>query len=169
MESYNVAKDAEIILSAYCTSELLSPVVSSLESLVSTYYSVSRGPLLSAFGNIFPPLVLQSLTPFSSQGGSQSISDSALVEYVKSLINILKTAKVLRISLAFEPSVEFLHVLHTRVVSMTGVPTVINIALDKKIIGGCLLSYDGYYKDLSLTSYIDKYFLTNKQYVQKLL
>ena len=169
MESFNMSNDAELILSTYCTSELLSPVVSKLETLTANYYTINKSPLISLFGEIFPSTSFPQLSIFRDNNSNQNVENSSMLEYAKSLLEMLKKVKVSHVTLAFEPSEEYLRVLHSRISAIVGSIMVLHVTVDKKILGGCLLSFDGLYKDLSLVSYINKYFLSNKQYVQKLL
>jgi len=67
----------------------------------------------------------------------------------------LKKMPVLSITLAFVPDSSLVESIYSKVSAKVTEPVLLEVLHDPKIIGGCILSYNGNYGDYSLSSVLD--------------
>lgn len=71
-------------------------------------------------------------------------------EYLKSLREVLTGLESVNLTLAFEPSDKTTNKFSSYLQESTGKDVVLDISLDKSILGGVVISYRGIYKDFSI-------------------
>lgn len=92
---------------------------------------------------------------------SQSIKDALQKnnvdpeEFLKGLLQEVDKLAVLRLTLSFEPSKLFMDKLGDWVETNIGQKTVLDIRIDKAIIGGAVVEFKGHYFDFSLRKKTD--------------
>jgi len=74
----------------------------------------------------------------------------------------LKKIKILKISLAIDPSQEQIDHIFDWVLENLGKGIILDIDKDESILGGAIISFGGTYKDLSLRRTIEEIFQTKK-------
>lgn len=92
-----------------------------------------------------------------------SLDNSPQVEqFIKTLAKQMNDLPVLNVTLAFEPSEETITLLSTWVQSNIGHGVLLGIQIDKTILGGAIVQWQGIYKDFSLLKTIDSHFSHHK-------
>jgi F0F1-type ATP synthase delta subunit len=77
-------------------------------------------------------------------------------DFFKGLIRTLEEIPVVRLTLAFLPSDEFLTKLAAWLRKQTGKRVVVDIIVDEQIIAGCKFEYKGEYRDFSFASKLNE-------------
>ncbi|MCA9398047.1 F0F1 ATP synthase subunit delta, partial [candidate division WWE3 bacterium] len=68
-----------------------------------------------------------------------------------------------RLTIAITPTDTFLTALHTRATELVGTDTIINLRIDKSILGGAIVSFHGKYSNNSLSKKTRDYFDHKRQ------
>ncbi len=89
----------------------------------------------------------------------QSVSKE---RYFNDLKERLDSLRIFEITLAFEPSQRFLEELFSHVNAVYGGGIILDLTYNPRIVGGCVVTFAGKYRDYSLRKTIDDY-LTNHQ------
>lgn len=84
-------------------------------------------------------------------------------QFLTGLKEKLGSFKILRLSIAFEPTTESIESIFSWVKNNLGEGIILDIQTDKNIIGGAVIVFEGIYKDLSIKSKINTYFEDNKK------
>ncbi len=87
---------------------------------------------------------------------------------LEALGSYLNELNELNLTLAFEPSQEFLDNIYKWVTKNIGQDLILNISVDPKILGGTVISFGGYYLDYSLSKKLDRAFSEKKEEIRKL-
>ena len=91
-----------------------------------------------------------------------SLDYSSLDKLLNNLKEELKKIKVLKISLAIDPSKEQIEHIFNWVKENLGEGIILDIDKDESILGGAVISFNGQYKDFSLKRALEKIFKNKK-------
>ena len=91
-----------------------------------------------------------------------SFDYSSLDKLLNNLKEDLKKIKVLKISLAIDPSKEQIEHIFNWVKENLGEGIILDIDKDESILGGAVISFNGQYKDFSLKRALEKIFKNKK-------
>ncbi|OGM30472.1 hypothetical protein A2630_04010 [Candidatus Woesebacteria bacterium RIFCSPHIGHO2_01_FULL_44_10] len=80
---------------------------------------------------------------------SQEDTDTKKRQYEEAVEKI-ENLKVIKLALAFDPSTDFVDKMWQIVAQKMGEGIVLDIALDKSLIGGVVIEHDGQHQDYSL-------------------
>ncbi len=87
---------------------------------------------------------------------------------LQSVIESLKSLEYVEVTFALDPSVNFLNTLYPHFQEIFG-DSCLDASVDPQILGGCIFTYKGIYKDFSLRTSLEAYFNSRPQYVNQLL
>lgn len=90
-------------------------------------------------------------------------------EYLRDLKSRLENLKVLDLVLAFEPTDTSIDKFFNFVTENLGEGVVLNITLDKSILGGAKIIWEGRYRDFTLLRVFDEEFRSRKEEIISLL
>jgi len=91
-----------------------------------------------------------------------SLDYSSLDKLLNNLKEELKKIKVLKISLAIDPSKEQIEHIFNWVKENLGEGIILDIDKDESMLGGAVISFNGQYKDFSLKRALEKIFKNKK-------
>ncbi len=84
-------------------------------------------------------------------------------EYLIGIKEEIQKFKTLKLSLAFEPSEHTIDNLFAWVIQNLGSYVILDIDVDKKILGGAIIEYEGRYEDLSLKKRVEEVFGSKRE------
>ena len=94
---------------------------------------------------------------------------SALREFTSKLQNKIKTCKTLRATLAFQPDDETITIFSTWAKKNIGSNIILDIEVNKEVVGGAVIIVDGQYKDYSVRKKLAQVFQIQKDEIMALL
>lgn len=124
--------------------------------------------LLSEIGKLSSSLYKTGATSYEDALSSIRISVSNAIKkalreesidkakFLKDLAEAIKAYGVLKLTLAFEPSDHVIEKLHRWVVANVGANNILEVELDKTILGGAIIAFKGKYADLSLKKRLEE-------------
>ncbi|SRR5258708_1081082 len=80
------------------------------------------------------------------------ITDKSMIKELRAKLN---TIKFIELTLAFDPSSKLLNKISSLVKSSAGANIALDIKIDKGIIGGVVIAYNGKYGDFSLSGKLE--------------
>ncbi len=106
----------------------------------------SKDFLASSLTNVFVEVEKRGLEP---------AGDAKQQEFVKTLIEYLKNLSVVKITLAFGPTTNFLQRINTEISNEIGNKAVLDIVVNQFIIGGAVFEYNGKVRAYTLEEKLD--------------
>lgn len=94
---------------------------------------------------------------------------STIKEYLTQLKEEIQKLKILKLSLAFDPSEDTIGNLFTWVWENLGERHILDIQKDQTILGGAIIEFEGKYKDLSLKKKLDEVFATKREEITEII
>lgn len=94
-------------------------------------------------------------------GQTLSMSLSGKRDYIQGALNQLEKLKCVDLVLAKEPGLQLIENISDRIKGMVGENVVIDISVNKGILGGAILTFGGRYMNYSLASDLDKWMEKN--------
>lgn len=88
---------------------------------------------------------------------------------LKDLLEKIKDIEVVRIILAFNPSMKFVSELKNDIEKLLNKNILIDININKEIIGGIIIDYNGKYTDISLAKELKEMFQKKKENILKMI
>lgn len=79
-------------------------------------------------------------------------------DYLNSLTEELQKMPAIGLTLAFEPSVATINKIYEWITNQTTTPTLIDIDVNPRILGGVIIVSRGTYSDFSVKKTVDRYF-----------
>jgi len=112
-----------------------------------------------AFDTVLNKSVRAKTAGFIKQRLAEGEEKQALVSSLKKFVD---RAKIIKITLAFEPREETLDKLFSWVMKNIGLGAIMDVSYDESIVGGAIVAVDGKYRDLSLKKRINELFQNGK-------
>lgn len=91
-----------------------------------------------------------------------SMEETDVSDHLKELKALLETTTYVHITLSFLPSLHFLELLKSTFKKRYQFSAIFDIKVNRDILGGCVIDYKGFYRDLSLRSKLRAYLNTRK-------
>ena len=137
------------------TTEQLNELVEDIEETKRWIYKAGTKPLNEKvkshvsenFRSIIAPLEVTGELPNARK---------ELNTFFLEVIKYAEEIPVVKLTLAFFPTDEFLKKITNWLADQVGKKTVVDIGVDEKIIAGSTIEYDGEYRDLSFASKLDE-------------
>ena len=95
--------------------------------------------------------------------GKETIKD-----FLTKLKEKIQTLKILELNIAFDPSDKTIETIHDWVLNNIGEDYVLSVTVDKRLIGGAIVIYDGKYKDFSLKKKLDEVFAAKREEIAEI-
>lgn len=93
----------------------------------------------------------------------KEVSPSKIKELLNELSEKLKKLKILEVTMAFEPTQDIINNIHNWVKENLGDDGILDIKLDKSILGGAIIVFKGLYKDYTLKKQLEGLFKNKRQ------
>lgn len=88
-------------------------------------------------------------------------------KFLREVREKIKESKILYITIAFEPTENTINRLFSWILKNAGDNILLDIQVDKNILGGALISFNGLYKDYSLNTAVSGIFRERKKEIEK--
>lgn len=99
----------------------------------------------------------------------KEVSPSKIKELLNELSERLKKLKVLELTLAFEPTQEEIFNIYNWVKENLGDDVILDIKLDKSILGGAIIVFEGLYKDYTVKKQLEEVFEKKREEIINLV
>lgn len=146
----------DIFLKTLRTTEDATLLTNEMESILQAIYKSSDQTISDVLKKVIRASTLSMLTTTINAQGSEKLDQQEVKKYADGLIAEIKKAKLLKLSLAFSPTDETLDLLHAWTKHASKELILLNITTNTHILGGVIVSYEGYYQDISLESKLEK-------------
>lgn len=94
---------------------------------------------------------------FSQKEITMMLTSISTVDDLRSLREKISRTEVFNIRIAFVPSALFENTISDKIVKLTKEPCVTHFSIDRRLLGGAIIDYQGKYRDMSLKSAIDQW------------
>lgn len=143
------------ILNQLSTKSEADQLSSALDLMVDSLYNVKKNRMESVLKKSVPSEMNESFKKIFLDFGNDK-------EKIRSFLTQLKTAlqnlKVLKLTLAIEPSKDSIEKINNWVQLNIGSGIILDLYEDSKIMGGAIIEMEGIYKDYSLRKRLDEMF-----------
>jgi len=92
------------------------------------------------------------------------MTDKELVrDFLDTLKNLIKKFKVIKLTLAFDPTRKTIENIHESVSENIGIGYILDVEIDESVLAGAVVMFNGKYKDFTLRKNLEETFLTRRQ------
>ena len=141
--------------------EFISEIDMLLDSLFKTQNGFEEG--LNAISASHSQMLKEALLKNNIQASSPSI----ISEYLHALKEEIRKLKTIKLALAFEPRQHTIDNLFTWVSQNLGSGIILDIKLDKTILGGTIVELEGKYQDFSLKKKLEELFGRKREEIMR--
>jgi len=92
-----------------------------------------------------------------------------VVSFFKTLKELLKKLKVIKLVLAFDPTRKTIENIHNFVKNIAGIGYILDIEISEDVLGGAVIIFNGKYYDFTLKKSIEDTFEVKNKEIQMLL
>lgn len=86
-------------------------------------------------------------------------------DFFETLKDLIKKFKVIKLVMAFDPSLETIENIHEFVSENIGIGYVLDIEKDESVLAGAIVMFNGKYKDLTLRKSLEETFKLNRSVI----
>ena len=90
-------------------------------------------------------------------------------DFPETLKNLIKKFKVIKLTLAFDPTGETIENIHEFVSENIGIGYILDIEVDETVLGGAVIMFNGRYKDFTLRKSLEESFVNKKEEIRRLI
>lgn len=92
------------------------------------------------------------------------VSNKELIrDFLQTLKDLIKKFKVVKLILAFDPSLKTIQNIHEQVLENLGIGYILDIEIDESVLGGAVIIFNGKYKDFTLRRSLEEVFANKRQ------
>lgn len=112
--------------------------------------------------NIFNTTLQSGVRATTANFINSAMAGQDKAEFFKNIKEVISSLAYIELKIAFEPTMETLYKLSDWTRKNINPMVCLDIKIDKRILGGVVITYNGKFKDYSLVNEIDAYFETAK-------
>lgn len=155
----------DILRSSITTLDQLEQISFEIDALLDSLYKTWKGSFEKS---------LDSISPETSQAIKATIKENKIsldnIGQLKELLTGLKEQihklKPIEITLAFSPPEAIIKNIFDWVIKNLGFGLILDIKIDKTILGGAIINFNGKYKDYSLKKRMDEIFAAKREEIR---
>lgn len=140
-------------------------VYTGIDSLLDALYR-KEGDVGEILETTMPRIIVK---PLKEELIHKGVSVESVQEYLDGLKQALEKLQILSLEIAFDPTEETIAILTTWVRKNIGNAVIIQFSLDKTLLSGVRLSFEGRYKEINLAHIIDEMLQQQPQLIQPAL
>ncbi len=150
----------DLITSLKTTQEVAS-FVSEIDALQLTFFKsekISMQKALNSISTDFAKKIMQ----FFSKNDLDINDKDAVADFFKTLKGLMKKFKVIKLTLAFDPTRKTIENIHNFVSENIGIGYVLDIEVLESVLAGAVVIFNGKYKDFTLRKSLGEAFANHK-------
>ena len=156
---------SDLIISLKTTREV-TDFVSEIDTLMDTFFKSKNPSIEKALTSISTDSARKIMQVFSKN--KLDINDRDVVAgFFETLKGLLEKLKVIKLVLAFDPTLKTITNIHDFVKDTVGVGYILDIEISEDVLGGAIVIFNGKYNDFTLKKTIEDTFTAkNKEILQ---
>lgn len=156
------------LITSLKTVEEVDNLASEIDNLETSLFKSSKMSLDKAIESISIITGKKIMEIFSKN--NLDMNDKELIrDFLETLKDLIKKFKVIKLILAFDPSLKTIQNIHEQVSEKLGIGYILDIEIDESVLGGAVIIFNGKYKDFTLRKAIDEVFASKKEEILKLM
>lgn len=144
------------------TKEQLEEFSSEIDNILSSLFKVKNKNIEEILNRTVGQKTLEIIKKLVQENKIDSSDYNSLDKLLNGIKQDLKKIRILKMSLAIDPSFEIIDHLFDWVKKNLGEGIILDIDKNESILGGAVISFDGRYKDLSLKRTLEEIFKNKK-------
>lgn len=145
----------DILTSLKTTSEI-EQLASEIDTLVTSIFKANE-----SFDSILSTISASNAQKIRDTFRKNSLdteNKELIRNFLQRLKNLLTKFKIIRLTIAFNPSDRMINNIHSWISQNLGLGFILHIEANPEVLGGAIIVYNGKYRDLSLSKAIEKLF-----------
>jgi len=156
------------LITSLRTTQEVAGFVSEIDTLTLTFFKSEKISMEEALGSISEDSAKKIMQVFSKN--NLDINDRDMVAgFFETLKKLVKKFKVIKLVLAFDPTLKTIENLHNFVKDTLGVGYILDIEASKEVLGGAIVIYNGQYHDFTLKKSIEDSFNNKNEEIIKFM
>lgn len=161
----NVLIYFDLITSLRTTQEVAS-LVSEIDTFLLTFFKSEKSSAGKSLSSISVDSAEKIMRTFSKNNLDIN-NKNTVVNFFKTLRELLKRFKVIKLILAFDPTRKTIENIHNFVKDIVGIGYILDIEISEDVLAGAIIMFNGKYYDFTLKKSIkDTFTLNNKDILQ---
>jgi F0F1-type ATP synthase delta subunit len=154
------------LITSLRTTQEVADFISEIDNLMLAFYKSDKPSLKKALDSVSTDSAKKIMQTFSKNNLDINDRDT-VINFFETLKTLTKKFKVIKLVLAFNPTLKTISNIHNFVKDTLGIGYVFDIEVSEEILGGAIVIFDGKYNDFSLKKKIEDIFtLNNKEVLQ---
>lgn len=149
------------LITALKTTQEVANFTSEIDTLLLTFFKPKEVLITKALESISVTTAGKIMQAFSKNNLDINNKDVA-VDFLETLKKLLKKFKIIKLILAFDPTLKTIENIHNYVKDTIGTGYILDIEVAKEILGGAIVMFNGKYKDFTLKKSIEASFDAKK-------
>lgn len=156
------------LITSLRTTREVADFVSEIDALLLAFFKSEKTPIEDALTSVSADSARKIMQTFSKN--NLDINDRDIVSgFLDTLKKLLKKFKVIKLVLAFDPTLRTIENIHNFIKDTIGIGYILDIEVSKEVLGGAVVVFNGKYNDFTLRKNIEDAFEAKKQEIQKLI
>lgn len=151
------------------TREQLEEFSLEIDNILSNLFKVKNRNIEEVLGKTVGQRTIQIIKKLLQENKIDSSDYDSLDKLLNSIKQDLKKIRILKMSLAIDPTNEIVDHLFNWVKKNLGEGIILDIDRDETILGGAIISFDGRYKDFSLKRNLEEIFRDKKSEIMSFI
>jgi F0F1-type ATP synthase delta subunit len=154
------------IITSLKTTQEAEFLVSEIDALMSNFFESEEVSMRKALDSISEESKFKIMQIFTKNNLNPNDRD-IVVKFFKTLKELIKRLKVVKLILAFEPTGKTIANIHNFVKETLGIGYILEIEVSKEVLAGAVVIFNGKYVDFSLKKRIEDTFGTKREEILK--
>lgn len=156
------------LITSLKTTQEVANFVSEIDTLLLTFFKSEKTPIEEALTFVSTDSARKIMQTFSKN--NLDINNKDIVsDFFDTLKKLLKKFKVIKLVLAFDPTLKTIENIHNFVKNVVGIGYILDIEVSEEVLGGAVVVFNGRYNDFSLRKSLEDAFTNKNQEIVKLL
>lgn len=154
------------LITSLRTTQEVADFITEIDTLMLAFYKSAKPSFKKALDSISTDSARKIMQVFDKN--KLDINDKdVVVDFFETLKKLMKKFKVIKLVLAFDPTLKTIANIHNIIKDIIGIGYVLDIEVSAEILGGAIVIFNGKYNDFSLKKKIeDAFALKSKEILQ---
>ena len=141
---------------------------SEIDTLMSALFKSRNSSLEKAFG-LISQKTAKKITQIFSKNNFNTDDKELITDFLDTLASLIKKFKVIKLTLAFDPTPKTIDNIHEFVSQNLGIGYILDIEVLENILGGAVIMFNGKYQDFTLKKTLEEVFESKNEEILKLM
>jgi F0F1-type ATP synthase delta subunit len=156
------------LITSLKTTQEVDSLVCEIDSLLLSFFKSKKISIKKVLDSISTELASKIMEVFAKNNLNINSRDT-VTGFFKTLKELTKKLKIIKLVLAFDPTNETIENIHNFVKETVGIGYVLDIEISQDVLAGAIVMFNGKYSDFTLKKSIEDAFKTKNESIAQLM